>query len=48
VTEVIKYLSGISELLTSRLSLFDGLGLKVTEMKVKKAPQCSECQHSDS
>jgi len=42
-TEVIKYIVGIGELLTNRLLAFDGLGMKFTEFKVKKDPNCEHC-----
>ena len=44
-TEVVKYITGIGELLTNRLLMFDGLGLKFTEFKVKKDPSCEHCSH---
>jgi len=44
-TEAIKYIVGIGELLTNRLLIFDGLGMKFTEFKVKKDPSCEHCGH---
>ena len=44
-TEVIKYIVGISELLTNRLLIYDGLNLKFTEFKVNKNPNCEHCSH---
>ncbi|MFC1897922.1 ThiF family adenylyltransferase, partial [Chloroflexota bacterium] len=46
--EVIKYIVGIGELLTNRLLVYDGLNLKFTELKVRKAPNCKHCGHSIS
>ena len=43
VTEVIKYILGIGELLTDRLLIYDGLSLKFTEFKLKKDPNCEHC-----
>ena len=44
-TEVIKYIVGIGELLTNRLLIYDGLSLEFMEMKLKRRPDCEECQH---
>jgi len=44
-TEVIKYIVGIGELLTDRLLVYDGLSLRFTEFKVKRAPDCEHCGH---
>jgi len=41
--EVIKYLLGMGDLLTSRLLMYDGLAMTFNEMKVKKDPDCPEC-----
>ena len=41
--EVIKYITGVGELLTNRLLIYDGLNLKFTEFKVKKDPDCEHC-----
>ncbi len=41
--EVIKYIVGIGDLLVNRLLLFDGLGMKFKEFKVKKNPECEHC-----
>ena len=43
-TEVIKYIIGIGELLTSRLLIYDGLSLRFSETKLRKDPDCAECQ----
>ena len=42
--EAIKYLTELGELLTGRLLLLDGLVLKFTELRVKRDPQCLDCQ----
>ena len=44
-TEVIKYIVGIGELLTNRLLVYDGLSLEFMEIKLKRRPDCEECQH---
>ncbi|MBL7209124.1 MAG: HesA/MoeB/ThiF family protein [Dehalococcoidia bacterium] len=44
-TEVIKYVAGIGELLTNRLLIYDGLSLEFMEMKLKRRPDCEQCQH---
>jgi len=43
-TEVIKYIIGIGELLTNRLLIYDGLGMRFNEVKVKRDPNCEECK----
>jgi adenylyltransferase/sulfurtransferase len=43
VTEVIKYLVGIGQLLTNRLLIYDGLELTFTELTVHKNPDCEHC-----
>ena len=42
-TEVIKYVLGIGELLINRLLIYDGLGQKFTEARLKQDPHCEEC-----
>jgi molybdopterin/thiamine biosynthesis adenylyltransferase len=42
-TEVIKYLTGLGELLTNRLLIYDGLNLKFSEVYLKRDPNCDEC-----
>jgi molybdopterin/thiamine biosynthesis adenylyltransferase len=44
--EVVKYIIGIGELLTNRLTIFDGLSLRFSEVRVKKDPECKECRLS--
>jgi adenylyltransferase/sulfurtransferase len=41
--EVIKYLVGISPLLTDRLLIYDGLNMKFIELKVGRNPNCEHC-----
>ncbi len=42
-TEVIKYLTGLGELLAGRLLNYDGLAMKFTEFRVKRDPGCPDC-----
>jgi len=42
-TEVIKYITGLGELLTDRLLVYDALGMKFTELHVKRDPACPRC-----
>lgn len=42
-TEIIKYLTGLGELLTNRLLFYDALGMTFTELKVKRDPACRHC-----
>lgn len=45
-TEVVKFLLGMGDLLTGRLLMYDGLGMRFSEVKVKKDPDCQTCgQH---
>jgi molybdopterin/thiamine biosynthesis adenylyltransferase len=44
-TEVIKYITGIGNLLTNRLLLYDGLLLEFSEIKIKNYPDCEVCGH---
>jgi len=44
-TEVIKYLTGIGELLTDKLLIYDGLNLEFTKLEVKRDPACQHCGH---
>jgi len=44
-TEVIKYLTGIGELLTDRLLIYDGLNLEFTKLEVKRDSNCQHCGH---
>ena len=42
-TEVIKYITGIGELLTDRYLIFNGLNMKFAEMKISRYPGCDHC-----
>lgn len=42
-TEAIKYLTGIGKLLTDRLLIYDGLGMRFMELSVKRDPECPHC-----
>jgi molybdopterin/thiamine biosynthesis adenylyltransferase len=42
-TEVIKYITGLGELLTNKLLYYDALRMKFTEFSVKKDPECEHC-----
>jgi molybdopterin-synthase adenylyltransferase len=42
-TEVIKYLTGMGELLENRLLIYDGLELRFKEFKLNRNPECIEC-----
>ncbi|MBN2238647.1 MAG: HesA/MoeB/ThiF family protein [Dehalococcoidales bacterium] len=44
-TEVIKYLTGIGDLLEDRLLVYDGQSMKFMELKVKRDPECPHCGH---
>jgi adenylyltransferase/sulfurtransferase len=44
-TEVIKYLTGIGEILTDQLLMYDGLNLEFTKLEVKRDPDCQHCGH---
>ncbi|RLE50393.1 MAG: adenylyltransferase [Candidatus Methanomethylicota archaeon] len=43
VTEVIKYLLGIGELLLNRMLIFDGEQMRFYEVQVQKDPMCPTC-----
>lgn len=43
VSEVIKYVVGIGELLKNRLLIYDGLSSKFTEVEVKRNEKCVDC-----
>jgi molybdopterin/thiamine biosynthesis adenylyltransferase len=47
-TEVIKYITGLGELLTDRLLVYDALGMKFTELHVRRDPACHHCGHLKS
>ena len=44
-TEVIKYITGLGELLTGKLLMYDGLNLEFTRLEVKRDPNCQHCGH---
>ncbi len=44
-TEVIKYLTGLGELLTGQLLMYDGLNLEFTKLEIKRDPNCQHCSH---
>jgi molybdopterin-synthase adenylyltransferase len=41
--EVLKYLLGLGDLLCNRLLIYDGLGSRFREVRLKKDPQCPAC-----
>jgi molybdopterin-synthase adenylyltransferase len=43
VTEVIKYLTGIGQLLTDRFLIYDGLNMRFAEIAVSRDPACRHC-----
>ena len=42
-TEVIKYITGMGDLLLNRILMVDGMSMKFREFKIKRNPQCSHC-----
>jgi len=42
-TEVIKYITGLGELLTNKLLNYDALNMKFNEFKINKDPECEHC-----
>jgi len=42
-TEVIKYLTGLGQLLTNRLLIYDGLNMRFQELKISRDPACKHC-----
>ena len=42
-TEVIKYITGLGQLLTDRFLVYDGLNMKFKEVKVSRDPLCKHC-----
>ena len=44
-TEAIKYIVGIGKLLTNRVLVYDGLNMKLSELLVKRDPNCEHCGH---
>ena len=43
--EVIKYITGLGELLTGRILMYDGLKSKFVHLDVKRRTQCDACSH---
>ncbi|MCL4533813.1 MAG: HesA/MoeB/ThiF family protein [Bacteroidetes bacterium] len=42
-TEVVKYITGLGELLIDRLLIFDGLAMSFREVRIKRRPDCVDC-----
>lgn len=42
-TEVIKYITGMGELLKNRLLVYDGMDLRFREFRLSRNPDCMEC-----
>jgi adenylyltransferase/sulfurtransferase len=42
-TEVIKYITGVGQLLENRILHFDGLDMTFKEFKINRNPQCTHC-----
>jgi molybdopterin/thiamine biosynthesis adenylyltransferase len=42
-TEVIKYLTGMGQLLAGRFLVYDGLNMRFAEIEIARDPQCSCC-----
>lgn len=42
-TEVLKYLTGLGEVLRNRLLLYDGLSMEFQTLKLRRDPDCPEC-----
>lgn len=45
VTEVVKYIVGMGELLTDTLFIYDGMGMTFDKFIVKRNPGCDHCGH---
>jgi molybdopterin/thiamine biosynthesis adenylyltransferase len=43
VTEVIKYVTGMGQLLTDRFLIYDGLNMRFSEIAVSREPACQHC-----
>jgi adenylyltransferase/sulfurtransferase len=46
-TEVIKYITGIGDLLENRLLIYYGADLKFKEFRLTRNPECTECNNVD-
>lgn len=44
-TEVIKYITGMGDLLENRLLIYDGMDLKFKEFRLSRNPECTECNN---
>ncbi|MBN1276419.1 MAG: HesA/MoeB/ThiF family protein [Deltaproteobacteria bacterium] len=42
-TEVIKFLTGVGQLLTNRILLFDGIDMTFKEFRINRNPHCMHC-----
>jgi len=47
-TEVIKYITGLGQLLINRLLIYDGLNMKFQELKISRDPFCTHCGTTNS
>jgi molybdopterin-synthase adenylyltransferase len=43
VTEVVKYLTGLGDLLTNRFLIYDGLNMRFAEIQVSQDSECPHC-----
>jgi molybdopterin/thiamine biosynthesis adenylyltransferase len=43
--EVVKYITGIGDLLLDRLLIFDGYGMSFREVHIRRRPDCPDCGH---
>jgi molybdopterin-synthase adenylyltransferase len=43
--EVVKYITGVGELLLDRLLIFDGYGMSFREVHIRRRPECPDCGH---
>jgi molybdopterin-synthase adenylyltransferase len=48
VTEAIKYLTGMGQLLTDRFLVYDGLNMRFAEIIVTRDPDCKHCGQTNS
>ncbi len=44
-TEVIKYITGMGELLTDKLFIYDGMTMEFNTFVIKRNPECDHCGH---
>jgi molybdopterin/thiamine biosynthesis adenylyltransferase len=45
VTEVVKYITGMGELLTNTLFIYDGMNMDFNKFVIKPNPDCDHCGH---